>query len=303
MFAHPHFRRGQSSLLETITRKTAVCVKKKSRGEIIRELQQKMEQMHKQLEQSEMHRLELFQRLMSLEAEGNQRLIAMEAENQRLRAYLHNLQSNLQRTFHETSVRMDPMPSSYGPGPLFGGVPPPNAPPTGSDSTMLAASVSSASQHQQQQSTAAPFPPPLSSGSYHHAPPQYHQVSQSLYGHQRQSSAPVLTGAPGGYDAAMGSLYGGGASSSTSTFMAPNQAPSSHFYHNPADPRLGFAPVVDHHQQVPQQHQQQPQHQLGDNHQNNNNHHGNGNTNPQNGGPNGNENGGGGMGLDAFHLD
>jgi hypothetical protein len=92
VFAHPHFRRDDSSLLETITRKTAVCVKKKSKGDIISELQMKNEEQQMQLQQMEMHHLEMFQRIM-----------ALEAENKQLRSHL----DTMRRSFQETTSRME----------------------------------------------------------------------------------------------------------------------------------------------------------------------------------------------------
>jgi hypothetical protein len=92
VFAHPHFKRDDASLLETITRKTAVCVKKKSKGDIIRELQHKNDDQHAQLSRMEMQHLEMFQRLMGLEAENKQ---------------LRNHLETMRRSFQETTSRME----------------------------------------------------------------------------------------------------------------------------------------------------------------------------------------------------
>lgn len=66
-------------MLSTITRKTAVCVKKKSKGEIIRELQQQLTEQRAQMQQLEMHRLELAKQVMALDAENKQLKSTIEA--------------------------------------------------------------------------------------------------------------------------------------------------------------------------------------------------------------------------------
>jgi len=113
VFAHPHFKRDDSSLLETITRKTAICVKKKSKGEIIRELQQKNEEQQHQLQQMEMHHLEMFQRIMSLEA-----------ENKQLRSHMEAMRRSLQDPMNRVdNVVPGPEGSAAASGPTMNGGP------------------------------------------------------------------------------------------------------------------------------------------------------------------------------------
>jgi hypothetical protein len=68
-------------------------VKKKSKGEIIQELQNKNEEQQHRLQEMEMHHLEMFQRIMSLEAENKQLRAHMGAMRRAFQDPLHRVEN------------------------------------------------------------------------------------------------------------------------------------------------------------------------------------------------------------------
>jgi len=70
VFAHPNFKRDDRVLLESITRKAAMREKKKSKADVIKELQQREVEQRSRLIQLEARHHELMQRTMMLDAEN-----------------------------------------------------------------------------------------------------------------------------------------------------------------------------------------------------------------------------------------
>lgn len=230
-----------------------------------------------------MHRLELFQRLMTLEAEGNQRIMAMETENQQLRSHLQHLR----RSFQEASLRMDTMARGVehpGYGTMF---PPAIIEP---NSHVARASM--------QRHPSLPSAFPARYGPLPQQPPQP-QGAGAPQGNGNHSLHPVYAPTheqrqpsphPQGFEPVPSAAYGPGP---VGPNLPPPPPPPPQLYTGP-DPRLNFPPVVDHAiaNQIPQQQQPPPPQPQ----------------QPPAGDTNGNSNGTGGNGMnggmnDPFHLD
>jgi hypothetical protein len=76
VFAHPHFKRDDRILLESITRKAALREKKRSKADVIKELQEREYEQQNRMLQLEARHHELMQRTVMLDAE-NKSLKAM----------------------------------------------------------------------------------------------------------------------------------------------------------------------------------------------------------------------------------
>ena len=116
MFAHPNFKRDDRALLESITRKAAMREKKKSKADVIKDLQQREAEQRSRMMQLEARHHELMQRTLMLDSENRslrQMFQALNKSGEKMDLSALSLTSSMQHQSHlDNAFEFSSRPSS-----------------------------------------------------------------------------------------------------------------------------------------------------------------------------------------------